>query len=510
MSEAEPTILAVHSGALGDVVLFGRLLGALGGRVTLVAGGGKGGLLAGLGAVERWLDFDALPMHEVFCDTPVDSCALPRLVGRHDRLVSCFAAGQRPAELRLAAMCGSADAAFLPVRPGDGAEAHLLDVWCDMLGIDGVDERPWRVAPGWRDEAAEMLAALGIEAENGYAVIHPGAGAPEKCWPVGNFVALARRIGRCAVFVLGPVEADRWAPETIEQLRQEVSLVVCPPLTALAGMLGGADAFVGNDSGVSHLAAAVGAPTVALFGPTRPEQFRPRGERVIVLAAEPISHISVSEVAANVMAVAGEPAQISASLCRDLAAPLEEIIAEADGLKDDYIGHDELRRRLELIAAHAAGAHEVLSALSSGPVVGVVGRPGRSVEPDPDFEGNRVLVVDDESTVCRTVSDVLGALGCEVDVAADGEQARLLIAEAHYDLVISEIKLSGATGYDVLAAARAASTETPVILMTAFAYDPNHSTVRANREGLAAVLFKPFKVNQLLAECRSALARRTR
>ena len=42
-------------------------------------------------------------------------------------------------------------------------------------------------------------------------------------------------------------------------------------------------AFVGNDSGVSHLAAALGVPTVALFGPTRPEHWAPRGERVRVL-----------------------------------------------------------------------------------------------------------------------------------------------------------------------------------------------------------------------------------
>ncbi len=65
------TIIAIHPGALGDCILFGRLLWHLNAAVTLVAGGAKGRLLTGMGAVDRALDFDALPMHEVFSDTPL-------------------------------------------------------------------------------------------------------------------------------------------------------------------------------------------------------------------------------------------------------------------------------------------------------------------------------------------------------------------------------------------------------------------------------------------------------
>jgi DNA-binding NtrC family response regulator len=61
------------------------------------------------------------------------------------------------------------------------------------------------------------------------------------------------------------------------------------------------------------------------------------------------------------------------------------------------------------------------------------------------------------------------------------------------------------TGYDVFAAVHKHCTSTPVILMTGFGYDPNHSIVRASQEGLQAVLFKPFKVEQLLSEVRKAL-----
>lgn len=200
--------------------------------------------------------------------------------------------------------------------------------------------------------------------------------------------------------------------------------------------------------------------------------------------------------------------QISDSLCTEMAGPIEDIVAEATELKDDYIGHDDLRKRLDLIVDHAAAAREVLTQLSRGPVIGKVGRPGRTIEPDPLFQGKRVLVVDDESIIRETVSDVLRPRGCEVDVACDGAQAMAMIDQTHYNLVVSDIKMPGASGYEVFAAAKAASQDTAVILMTAFGYDPNHSIVRANRDGLKAVLFKPFKVRQLLGECRSVLADR--
>ncbi|MGB2822549.1 MAG: glycosyltransferase family 9 protein, partial [Phycisphaerae bacterium] len=69
-------------------------------------------------------------------------------------------------------------------------------------------------------------------------------------------------------------------------------------LSVLAGALAGAACYLGNDSGVSHLAAAVGTRTIALFGPSNPRHFRPIGPRVRVLAAETMVAISVEDVLA--------------------------------------------------------------------------------------------------------------------------------------------------------------------------------------------------------------------
>jgi DNA-binding NtrC family response regulator len=103
------------------------------------------------------------------------------------------------------------------------------------------------------------------------------------------------------------------------------------------------------------------------------------------------------------------------------------------------------------------------------------------------------------------VCDVLRGYGCEISSANDGDPAIAIIGQQEFDLVISDIKMPTRNGYEVFAAAKERNKDTPVILMTGFGYDPNHSIVRARREGLAAVLFKPFKIDQLLGEIRTAI-----
>jgi len=288
-------VLAIHAGALGDVILFGRLLERLDAPVTLVAHGEKARLLEGLGVVRRAMDFESLPMHEVFTDTPLAECELPRRLGRHDRLISCFAAGNRKAELRLAAIAESS-ACFLPTRPPDGFNGHLLELWCDMLGLPADAPLPaWRVPDEWRLAGAEALLQAGADADGSCTIIHPGAGSSAKCWPAERFRELTRFVAN-PTFVLGPVELERWPGETVDSIREEFPVLSAPAFATLAGVLADAGAYVGNDSGVSHLAAAVGAPTLALFGPTNPAHFAPLGRCVRSLRTRPLDALTVEAV----------------------------------------------------------------------------------------------------------------------------------------------------------------------------------------------------------------------
>jgi hypothetical protein len=289
------SVLAVHSGALGDCVLFGHLLRLLGGRVTLVARGQIAALLKGLGRADEALDFDALAFHELFGDADPAHGELAARLGRYDVLVSCFGEGDSRIEARLAAACGAREAHFLPIRPNPDARTHLFDVWLCRLGLParGSDPTPWPVPPGWSDEARRQLADLGVS-PGGYTVIHPGAGARAKCWPAARFAELAGMLAS-PVRVLGPVELETWPACDLRAL-EHVPTLRCPPVGVLAGVLAGARAFVGNDSGAAHLAAAVGTPTLAIFGPTSPRHFAPLGRSVATLAAPSLEDLAPRDV----------------------------------------------------------------------------------------------------------------------------------------------------------------------------------------------------------------------
>ena len=94
-----------------------------------------------------------------------------------------------------------------------------------------------------------------------------------------------------------------------------------------------------------------------------------------------------------------------------------------------------------------------------------------------------------------------------MDTAADGAEALAHLAgQPRYDLVISDIRMPHKNGYEVFAAAQKIGHNPPVILMTGFGYDPDHCIVQASKQGLAAVLSKPFKVEKLMQEIFKALA----
>lgn len=117
--------------------------------------------------------------------------------------------------------------------------------------------------------------------------VHPGSGGTGKIWAISNWVGLCRWLARdrSARLLLIGGEADQ---VNLKLLQQE--LTADQPLVAnslklpqLAAVLEQATAFVGHDSGISHLAAALGVPSVVLFGPTNPAVWRPLGPKVRVI-----------------------------------------------------------------------------------------------------------------------------------------------------------------------------------------------------------------------------------
>jgi ADP-heptose:LPS heptosyltransferase len=148
------------------------------------------------------------------------------------------------------------------------------------LGIDQ-DARRW--AAGW---ARTRLGA------SPYVVLHPGSGSRRKNWPAREWIAVLDRLIAASdvrvVVTAGP--ADTEAVAALVQaaagrpaLQERFTMLEEALLAQLAAVIEQSALYLGNDSGVSHLAAAVGVPTLAVFGPTDPAVWRPRGPRVRVL-----------------------------------------------------------------------------------------------------------------------------------------------------------------------------------------------------------------------------------
>ena len=126
------------------------------------------------------------------------------------------------------------------------------------------------VAPGLSvpDVDFTPYAAAGPRGFEGRVVLIPGAGKPQKLWPVERFRELARQIGPKALAVWGPGE---------KPMAEAMGVEVAPPtsLRELARVLRDASMVIGSDTGPLHLAAALGTPVIGLYGPTNPARNGP-------------------------------------------------------------------------------------------------------------------------------------------------------------------------------------------------------------------------------------------
>ena len=135
------------------------------------------------------------------------------------------------------------------------------------------------------DPIPRLNASLSTRPRNRLA-IHPGSGSPKKNWPSSHWAALLGELMSAfdeVLLISGEADAD--VAEEIVPLIPRTKLRRCAnrPLWDLVSELSQAALFIGHDSGVTHVAAATGVRTVALFGPTDPTIWAPNGDHVVVI-----------------------------------------------------------------------------------------------------------------------------------------------------------------------------------------------------------------------------------
>jgi len=269
-----PRAVVIHTGGIGDLILTSPAIARLAEThaVDLVGYPDRLALLVESSIARRAVSLDVADIASLF------STPSPRLLAFLDG-ANCVVLWMGDEDGRLARVltqCGVPTVRCLPGLPGPDWGAHASDYY-------------WQ-AMGWMGNAPLPRLQLGVAtADHWDVVLHPGSGSMAKNWPLANFEALSRSLvaqGLRVAWVLGPAERERMA-EAGAQIEAEVDCLPEIPLTELARVLTATRLYIGNDSGVTHLAAAVGCPTLSLFGPTNPAIWAPRGPHVRIAQGSP-------------------------------------------------------------------------------------------------------------------------------------------------------------------------------------------------------------------------------
>lgn len=293
-------VLIFHSAALGDFVLTWPLAVALGrlypqSRIIYVTSAQKGAL------AEKVLRLDSVDVengwHHLFGEASSlpDACR-KMLAGAHT--IITFVARDADAWMTNARLIApEAVIAPLEPRPPSDFSGHATEYLLQQF----------EKLPTIRTAVSQILASaaergLGL-ARSGVAgagiLIHPGSGAEAKCWPPECFLRLLDKLHaskRSARIILGEAELERFPADVVRRFESAAPVVRPNTYLDLLAELSRAFAYVGNDSGPSHVSGIIGVPTLALFGPTNPAVWRPLGPRVKTLRAEPIAALPVDEV----------------------------------------------------------------------------------------------------------------------------------------------------------------------------------------------------------------------
>jgi len=287
MTTPDPaTLCVILTGALGDFILALPALLCLrtrfpACRIDLVGNPSWLPLARQTPAVDRTVSMEAIALHEGFMPALSARHRLGRFLSSYERILSWFGDREGRFEKNLREALPGRTHVF-PFHRQAAFPGHVSAFYLDTLRTLGIPcsdrteaTAPWPPSQRW-DPFRTGAGGLSI---------HPGSGAAPKNWPAEQFRTVARHVRkewRMPVrILLGPAEeAQRhfWegTGESLEVLRGL-------SLHQLSVRLAHSALYLGNDSGVTHLAASLGVPTLALFGPTDPRRWAPRGPRVRVL-----------------------------------------------------------------------------------------------------------------------------------------------------------------------------------------------------------------------------------
>lgn len=297
------TGVILHPGAIGDCLLTLPLAEAVKrcyalDRLEFIGVSDYIDFYPGRTCIDSVRSMEGLDLHRLFEEPrsfeQADNVRLMTVFARYEQIISFMGMDHPAFEQNLlftVHSTHSAEVTLIPAKPETHSSRHVSDYYLDVFKqehqiADELKPELTMVRPLPEDylTGCDRLVRLSVDPERPVVIIAPGSGSRDKCWHWENFIQLAADLtsrGVQPVFLLGPAEQERFEAATVQTMRSWPILEKVT-LTQVLQVLTQADVFLGNDSGIGHLAAAMGKKTLILFGPTNPRQYAPRGEKVVI------------------------------------------------------------------------------------------------------------------------------------------------------------------------------------------------------------------------------------
>jgi heptosyltransferase III len=292
--------LVIRPGAIGDSLLAFPVIQALrerasARRVAFVSNAAVLPLAQDAGLAEEVADYSSALWSELFSTVGVRTPALRELLQRVDSAI-CWLRDSEGIVRRNLQAHGIEQIVIAPGRPADETGMHIVDYLARTI---------WPTNPPLLSPGAPILAAYSGQRCTAprRIAIHPGSGGAYKCWPVAHFATVIAALWRRGIPVLllaGPADAEILA-DLLAHLPTPpdpalLAIVRDAPLRSVAREIQQCRGYLGNDSGITHLAALCGVSTLVLFGPTSPATWRPYGSSVRVLSERELANLQPETV----------------------------------------------------------------------------------------------------------------------------------------------------------------------------------------------------------------------
>lgn len=286
-------VLVIHPGALGDVLLARPVLHALHDQlpqheIALLAGNAVGMLLRDGAEIDRVFPLESTYLSELFAGRDTLCAPFKSWLSHCDMAVGWL----RDVEDSVANTLRAVGVQSVNMRSSwasDFLAEHQTSRYLETIQMEEMGRaviRPLILSSVVSKQGQQILKSLNWNSLLPLVVIHPGSGSAYKCveaWRFAHVIEWLSQAGTMPMLLEGPADRESVA-QVLSALTTPVPVIRRLNLSMTAAVLAQAALYLGHDSGITHLAAALAIPTIACFGPTNPSRWAPLGPTVLVLS----------------------------------------------------------------------------------------------------------------------------------------------------------------------------------------------------------------------------------